>query len=321
MLILSNDNIQRVIQISEVTDSLEYAYELYDMSKYVMKQRVQLPKDQNTLLLMPCMTYGMMGVKIASVFPDNVDVPVTQGLQILMDGKNGKPKAMINGTTLTNIRTGSLGALAIRHLSSSKVKTIGLVGTGVQGIHQLIAACEERDFNKIFLFNRNKKKTARFICKLKKQINPEINIFAVDDLEEVVQQSDIIITATTSKDPVLPNDPSLYKYKLVIGIGSFQPTMREFPESLFKCTSRLFIDTIDAKNETGDVIDPLKYNWLQDSQVIPFSDVIVKKHSIEKNSEDPILFKSTGMALFDVVVANKVYQRAKELQIGQTVTL
>lgn len=321
MLFLSETDIQKVIDISEVADALERAYLLYDQKQYIMDQRLQLSDNQNTLLLMPCIADKTMGTKIVSVFPDNEAYPVTQGLMLLLDGETGQIKAILNGTTLTNMRTGAIGGLAIRHLTSPRIRTIGLVGLGIQGLYQLMAACKERRFKRIILLNRFHKKTAAFIEKLKKHIDPEIDIVTEDSQEKLVIESDVTITATTSKDPVLPNDGSLYKGKLVIGIGSFQPAMREFPEALFREASCLFIDTLDALQETGDLIDPIKNQWIGPHQIRPFSHVLSKKATINKQDEKSVLFKSAGMALFDVVAANEIYQRAKKLNIGQKIFL
>ncbi|MBM7714138.1 ornithine cyclodeaminase family protein [Siminovitchia sp. FSL H7-0308] len=322
MLLLGEKDIQKAIHITQITDSLEHAYKLYHQKQFVMGQRMQLSTGENTFLLMPCIAAESIGTKIVSVFPDNIETPVTQGLMILLCGKSGQVKAILNGTTLTNMRTGSLGGLAVRHLAKRDAKIIGLVGLGAQGLHQLTAACKERDFNKIVLWNRSRPKTEAFIEKLKLKIAPDIDITAEDSLEKLVKQSDIVITATTSKQPVLPNNQHIYSGKLIIGIGSFRVDMREFPEALFKGASRMYIDTLDAKNETGDVIDPLKNAWMAPRQIIPFSNVIVNKvGAINRTDERPVLFKSTGMALFDLVAALKIYESAVQRNIGQKVYL
>ncbi|HWI48237.1 MAG TPA: ornithine cyclodeaminase family protein, partial [Rummeliibacillus sp.] len=137
----------------------------------------------------------------------------------------------------------------------------------------------------------------------------------------LVEQADIIITATTSNSPVLPTIQNAFNGKLIIGIGSYQPQMREFSESIYTNLEFLYVDTLDAIHESGDVIDPIQHNWLEESQVISFSKVITQKIKPTFSEHRPTVFKSTGMALFDLVVANVIYKKALNLQIGQYVNL
>lgn len=321
MLLLSEKNMQQAAQMADIIEAVKAAYKLYDKEQFQMDARTHMSHNGNTLLLMPCYADQLFGTKIVSVFPNNRSSPVTQGMMMLTDGDNGKTRALLNGTYLTGLRTGALGGLAARYLAPADAHSIGLIGTGVQGFYQLLAICLERTIQDIYLFNRTLEKAAAFSEKIKSQISPHINIHIKNRPHEIISRSDIIVTATTSHIPVLPNEPDLYNGKLVIGIGSFQPHMRELPEELFKQTDHLFIDTLDAIQESGDVIDPLKNRWLTESQVIPFSSVAAGKVTPQLSMEKPMAFKSTGMALFDVIAASVIYEKAVQQGIGLEVEL
>lgn len=321
MLLLSEKHMQRAAEMADIIEAVETAYKLYDKEQFQMDARTHIASEDNTLLLMPCYAHQLFGTKIVSVFPKNQSQPVVQGTMMLIDGMNGQTKALLNGTYLTGLRTGALGGLAVRYLAPATASSVGLIGTGVQGFYQLLAICLERNIQDIYLFNRTPEKAATFSETIQSHLSPYINIHVENELNKVISRSDILVTATTSSTPVLPNKPGVYDGKLIVAVGSFQPHMRELPEQLFKQADFLFIDTLDAIQESGDVIDPLKTGWFTQSQIIPFSSVVTGKANLQLNTEKPLIFKSTGMALFDVVAASAIYEKAVQQEIGLKVEL
>ena len=105
-----------------------------------------------------------------------------------------------------------------------------------------------------------------------------------------------------------------------MAIGSYKPEMREYPQAIFKQLDYMFIDTDHAFHETGDLITPINEGWISKEQVISLGEILTGKIRIPKNT-NPTLFKSVGMALFDVVTANMIYQIAKEKSFGMDVVL
>lgn len=321
MLLLNEQDIIQTMTMNDVIQAIEEAYVLYDRNLFHMPLRTQIQDKDNTLLLMPCIATDSTGLKIVNVCPNNQDLPVTQGTMILHDRQNGAIKGLLNGTVLTGIRTGAIGGTAIKYLAHEESHSIGLIGTGYQGLYQLLAACAVRDIRHIYLWNRTQEKIPTFIEALKKQIANDIEIHIANEPINLVKHSDIIITSTTSSEPVLPNIENIYNGKLIIGIGSYQPQMREFSDSIYNALDYLYVDTLDAKNESGDVITPLMHSWLTEKQVIPFSKVITNEVKPVISNHQPTVFKSTGMALFDLVVANRIVETALRLHIGQNIEL
>ncbi|TCP28699.1 ornithine cyclodeaminase [Scopulibacillus darangshiensis] len=321
MLVLNEKAIDEAATMKDIINAIEDAYRIYEKGAFNMPKRSHISEGDNTLLLMPCLNQNGFGTKIVSVFPNNKKHPVIQGLMLLNDGETGKPKALLNGRQLTAVRTGAVGGAAVRYLSPESATSAGLIGTGVQGMYQLIATCSERTIKDIYLSNRSQEKIPAFAKKLRSHISADTTIHITGSAEEAVRHSDIIITATTSKTPVLPDDPDIYNGKLAIGIGSFQPNMREFPQSLLTEAENMFIDSNDATHETGDLIDPLTNGWLRDSQILPFSKLVSSEVEVDLSHAVPRVFKSTGMALFDLVVAETIYKKARTEQIGQFIEL
>lgn len=321
MLILNEGDILQAVSMNELIDAIEQSYILYENKQYQMPLRSQIFDEENTLLLMPAIANRSMGTKIVSVFPKNRDTPVTQGLVILNDRENGETKAILNGTLLTGLKTGATGGAAIKHLASPAAQSVGLIGTGFQGLYQLIAACAVRDIRHIHLYNRTASKLPAFIDVLKNHLTKNVEIHVKDNTTDLVRDSDIVITSTTSKTPVLPDVKSIFNGKLIVGIGSYQPQMREFSEQLYKGLENVYIDTDDATLESGDICDPLNHKWLNESQVVPFSKVVTGKVKPILADNRPSVFKSVGMALFDLVVAEVIYEKASQQNIGLHVDL
>src|SRR5699024_4679293 len=103
--------------------------------------------------------------------------------------------------------------------------------------------------------------------KLKNWIDSDIQLHIMESSGEAIKAADIIITTTTSFTPVLPEDAALLKNKLTIGIGSFQPGMREFPKVLYNLADHILVDSDDAFEESGDMKIPLDNGWIQESDV------------------------------------------------------
>lgn len=319
MLYLDEHAINKAVSMKEIIDGIDQAYMIYEDETFHMPTRFQVSESGNTLLLMPCFTEDYITTKLVTVYPNNkwIHQPTIEGLVVLNCNQTGKVKALMDGAYLTGLRTGAVGGSAVRHLAKQDASTLTIIGTGVQGFYQAIAACEERPINKIIVYNRTQgEKVASFIDRLKAAIAPGITICAAKSAEKAVSQAEIVITATTSSEPVLPDKKALLKGKLVIGVGSFQPDMREFPKALYNLASTIIVDTHDAIEESGDIAVPLKKGWIQEKDVQTLSTLIRKQTELPHHEDEAIIFKTTGMALFDAVVAAVIYQAAIQKSEG-----
>src|SRR5699024_12589519 len=123
-----------------------------------------------------------------------------------------------DGTYLRRVRRGAIVVNAVSQVAKQKVKALVVIGAGIQGFYQTLDACEEKNFDQIHVYNRTKgKKVSQFIKNLKEALHSDIQISEKQTPEKTIQDADVVIAATNSNDPVLPNDPSLLKNKLFIG--------------------------------------------------------------------------------------------------------
>ena len=318
MLILNESDIIKSVDFNDLLLSVEDAFLLQESGEFHMPERTHVDHDGNVLLLMPCFADDLFSTKLVSVFPGNKDLdkPAIYGSVIFNDGNTGEPLALMNGSKLTALRTGAVGALGLAYTSPTDIKTLGLVGAGVQGFHQVLLCCAVREINKVFIYDPFSKDLNQFIGDLKKYL-PEVEFLVSNNPKDLVRNSESIITATTSLEPVLTDDSDLYKNKSIIGIGSYKPQIQELPDSLFLNLENVFVDTHHAKKESGDLSIRLDSGMINEDQIYTLGKLINKQLKINENQTT--LFKSVGMALFDLMVAKKIYQNARENGIGTEV--
>jgi ornithine cyclodeaminase/alanine dehydrogenase-like protein (mu-crystallin family) len=320
MLCLSTNDILKAVSCQEVVMAVEKAMIMYEKKEFYMPQRIHLDYNGNTLLLMPCFTPESMATKLLSVFPGNRDKKkmVMNGIVVLNNAETGEPIALFNGAKLTAVRTGAIGSVGVRYITDPGITTVGIIGLGIQGFHQAIFACAVRKIQKIIIYDINPESQHGFMEQFHFYY-PRIEICPVERIEDMLSQTDLIIAATPSETPVIPDDEEMIKGKKFVGIGSFKPQMREFPESLFRNIQSLFIDTDHALTETGDLIDPLNNGWISQEQIIPAGKLVLGEATVDQNKT--YLFKSVGMALFDLVVSDYIFQKAREEGIGTEVEI
>jgi ornithine cyclodeaminase len=318
MLILNKSDINQLVNPSELMDVLTEALIQQEDGKITMPQRMHADFDGNMLLLMPCYSGDFFATKMVSVYPENPskELPAIYGTVVLNDGNTGKPLAMIEGSSLTAQRTGAIGGIGIRHTTPENISTVGLIGAGVQGYHQLIYACSTRPVKSVRIFDHNTDTSKTIVAKLNRDF-PNIEFSVAHSVEALLKHSQLIITATASSMPVLPDKPELLLGKHFIAVGSYTPEMQELPDKLFCLTDQLIVDTEHAAHESGDVINPVKAKQISIEQVIPISKLITGQVNLSANSTT--IFKSVGMALFDLAAAKYFYRKALKNKVGKEV--
>lgn len=320
MIYLGDQDIRKVVNHEEVMSAVERAFALCETANYDMPPRMYVHNQDNTLLYMPCFTDHIFGTKLLTLFPHNAEKnrPVIEGLMLLNDGETGLPLALLNGATLTALRTGGVGGVGIRHTTPHGARIVGLIGAGRQGLEQLIFASKVRPLEKIIVFDISTERLPAFVETVRASI-PGVTVTIAETSLDLLKEAEIIITATNTTEPVIPDNAALVKGKHFIGIGSYKPDMREFPEAVFRQLDKLFIDTEHGLHESGDLITPLQQGWIEPSQIVTLGHLLSSQTEKEIPEGETTLFKSVGMALFDLVVAELIYRRALEQGIGQEI--
>ena len=322
MIYLTEKDILEVISFDDLLDAIEASMYIYENKEYNMPQRLHIDNEDGTLLLMPCFIKDYYGTKLVSLYPHNTErnIPVLTGIMVLNDAQTGLPLALLNGPALTALRTAAVGSVSIRHLTPEDTESLGIVGAGVQGFYQAWVACSARKLKDIYIFDLYPKKTTELIDKLSKVI-PDVKLHAARSTEDLLEKSQVVITATTSFEPVLPDKEELLAGKHFIGIGSYKPTVREFPKALYNLVKKIFIDTDSALEESGDLIIPLQNNWIKQEQVMTMGRFLIENTHKDEVKTETTFFKSVGMALFDVCASKLIYESAIQRNLGQKINM
>lgn len=315
MILLGKDEIEKLADPDQMMDEIEHAYEIIRSGEYYVPNRPSVEHDNKTLMYMPCYTKDAIGTKILTIFPDNVKLglPSIDGVVLLNDPVTGAPQAILDGQAVTAWRTGAVGGVGIRHLSRRDCRTVGIVGAGVQGFYQALYACAARQIQTVYLYSHSGRDLTEYMERLEKAIaDPAVKVVQCSTAEELAAKSDIICTTTPSATPVLPNDRELLRGKCIIAIGSYTPDMREIPDAVLDLVDRVYVELPYACEESGDLSQPLAEGRLTRDQVVLMSDFLASKETVEWAAKETTYFKSVGMGLFDICIAQILLQQAKE---------
>ncbi len=317
MLYISKKHMEEVIDLNELMDCIEKAFSIVESGNYHMPDRMHVDRPEGTILYMPCFSEKVSGTKIVSTFPANIKsgIPSIQGTMVLNKSETGETLAIMDGAIITAYRTGAVGGVGVRHTTRENCKKLGLIGTGVQGFFQVLFACAARPIEDVYIFDKSKERASGFKERLEEKLD-NVKVHIVDNAVELVKSSEIIITATPSKEPVLPNDETLLKGKHIIAIGSYKYEMRELPPALYRILDDVYIDTELAAEESGDLIVPVEEGWMKKEDYKVFGKVFKALKELSKTEIKTTLYKSVGMALFDLLVAEAIYDLAVSKKLG-----
>ncbi|MCF6246768.1 MAG: ornithine cyclodeaminase family protein [Desulfobacula sp.] len=292
---------QRIIQ-----QAVENAYRSMLTKDYNMPDRMHVADRENMLLLMPCFSKQFFVTKLVSVFPGAYQYgkPSVNGVVVLNDNMSGQPLAIMDGAALTAQRTGAVGGVAVKMLTKQNIETAGIIGVGVQGFEQARYLLFNRRIKTLYIYTRKADAARDMGDRLVKEFKG-FEYIICDQPEQLVEQSEVVIAATTSANPVFEVPAKQIYGKTFISIGSFRPDMQEFPNLVIKSCDAVFVDTLFACKESGDIANPLKQGIVNQKMIRVFADLLDNGYQVEKQT---IFFKSVGMALFDLAVAIAIYQ-------------
>ena len=311
----------RVLTAAALESTLDYPSLVDRLREYFRDDEVVAPLRQQytvdnqgtgdgTLLLMPAWRHGgYIGVKIASVFPDNPadGLPSVMASYLLMSGRTGEPLALIDGRELTARRTACASALASRHLSRPDCERLLMVGTGALAPHLIRAHASQRPICNVVIWGRDERKAAKLAARLNRR---DFRVAATNDLETAARGAHIICCATMAHKPLI-RGAWLQPGQHVDLVGGFTPDMREADDDAIR-RAQVYVDTkAGALAEGGDIIQPIRNGVLSESGIVGDLIALARGTCPGRGRYDSItLFKSVGSALEDLAGAKLAYERA-----------
>lgn len=323
VLLLNKQDMEEVISMREAIDADKAALAVYSKGEAIIPLRtnIDITPAEGQSLYMPGYAGKDLGsgIKIVSVYPKNVEkgktsVPATM---ILLDETSGEVKCMMDGTYLTQLRTGALAGLATELLARKDAEKFLLIGTGGQALTQVEAVLTVRDIKEFYVVDLNTERAEAFAKQIKER-HPQLKITVLSNPESVESEVDIITTVTTATKPVF-NGSKLKKGVHINSVGSYTPSMQETPATVLEQADKIFLDTIDGViNESGDVIIPLKEGKVTMEKLSHELGQLINGEALGRENDSEITwFKTTGSAVLDIVVAEQIYKCAVAKQKGQ----
>ncbi len=254
-------------------------------------------------------------------FPDNpgrYGLPTIQGVLVLADAELGTPLAVMDSMEITTLRTGAATAVAARYLAHPDARTATVVGCGTQGRVQLRALRAVRAVERVYACDLDAEAAARFARDMAADLGLEAQPIA--DVSYAARRSDVIITCTTSRAPLLGPD-DVRPGTFVAAVGADNPEKHEIAPALM-AASRIVVDVLEQAATMGDLHHALAAGVVTRSDVrAELGEVVAGRKPGRASPTETIVFDSTGMALQDVAAAAAVYERALETGRGLAVSL
>ena len=326
MLILTADEVRKALPMREAIEAMKMAYaSLSDGTAQVpLRTRLPIPGSEALSLFMPAYVSSQDGdalaIKIVSLFPTNPPrgLAYIQAAVLAFNPETGQAIALLEGSSLTAIRTGAASGAAIDLLAMPESRVVAIFGAGTQGRTQLEAACAARQIKAAFIYDADPTKAALFADELEdKRIVNDIRVAA--NSQEAVQNADIICTATTSLKPVF-DDQYVKPGAHISAVGSYTPEMQEVPAETLQ-RAKIYVDSRSASlEEAGDLIQPMQKGLFDETHICgELGELILGRAPGRQSSEEITYFKSVGVAVQDAMAAQVALSNARKMGIGKEV--
>ena len=308
-----------------VTTKLAFGQLSAGRASVPLRARIDVDGRDGMSLFMPALLpdTGELAIKVVSVFPKNTqrELPTIHALVVALDPETGRPIALIEGGTLTAIRTGAGSGAATDLLARPNAKRVAILGAGVQARTQLEAVCTVRDIESVCIFSLEPKMSQLFLAEVAAADWAPTSIDVALTASGAIEGADVICAATTSSTPVFKGS-ALKPGVHINAIGSFLPTMQEIDSDTVE-RSLLFVDSREAAlAETGDLIIPIQESRISEDHVQAELGEIVNGVHPGRTDEDQItLYKSVGNAVQDAAAAGLALRNAEKFSIGKVIEL
>jgi ornithine cyclodeaminase len=329
MLILTADDVRKALPMRDAIEAMKNAYASLSDGRAVvpLRTRLPVPPHEGLIIFMPAYvqaeTDEALAVKIVSLFPGNPGrgLAFIQAAALLLEADTGRALALLEGSSLTAIRTGAGSGAAIDLLARPESQTMMVFGAGAQARTQVEAACTVRHIERVWVYDPNKEAAKKFAKEMagRGPIPFDIQVANDNNIGLALGFSDIICTATTSSTPVF-QDSHLRKGTHISAIGSYTPDMQEIPAKTIQ-RARVVVDSRSATlAETGDLVKPIQAGLITESHIYAeLGEIVLGRKAGRQSDKEITVFKSVGLAVQDATAAQLALKNAREMGLGQEV--
>jgi ornithine cyclodeaminase len=325
LTLLSGDDVRRLVPMPDAIEAMASAFGQLSSGRAQIPLRTSVDAERGVSLFMPgyLRDTRVLGGKIVSVFGDNpaVGLPVVTAAVLLLDSATGLPRALLDGTALTALRTGAASGLATRLLARPDASVLAVFGAGVQARTQIEAVRAVRPIREIRIVSRTRASAERLARELRGGASDVPTVRVLEDRAEALKGAHVLVAATSSATAVFPGDrvePGAH----VNGIGSYTPEMQEVDEAVVT-RALVVVDTREgALAEAGDLIIPLRKGLVREADVnTELGEVLLGRRPGRTREDQLTFFKSVGNAAQDLAVGARALAEAERTGAGKQVEL
>jgi alanine dehydrogenase len=306
VLFLNEDEVHRLLTMDVALEAVEQGLRKMALDEAHIIPRHRAVTDHAMLHVMAATakSLGVMGSKVYSTSRKGQ----AQFLVTLFDGKTGALLALIQADYLGQVRTGAASGVATKYMARPDAAEVGLFGSGKQAKTQVEAICKVRKVRRVSVYSPNEERRKAFAAEMGPRC--AVEVVPVSRPEQAAEDKDLIITATTSREPVLLGQ-WIPQGAHINAIGSNFLGKAELDVGAIRKCADVVVDSKDqARLEAGDFQQAIEDGALHWQDIRELGQVIVGRYPVRKHVHDVTLFKSLGIAIEDVVVASRLYSRA-----------
>ena len=281
--------------------------------------RIDIPAHNGEVDVKTAVIQGLdsFAVKIASGFFDNRarGLPTGSGLMVLISAETGFPLALLlDDGYLTDIRTGLAGAIAAKYLAPERVRTVGVIGSGMQSRYQIEAVRLVREFERLVIYARNSSEGQNFAAEMERKLNVQAEV--AKDPEQVVREADLVVTTTPAHQPLIQAD-WLHAGLHITCMGSDSEDKQEIDAEVFGKVDRIACDLKEQCFRLGELHHALAEGYLQEnSDILELGELILGNRPGRHSQEQITICDLTGVEVQDTAIARWAYQRALDRKLG-----
>jgi alanine dehydrogenase len=314
VLLLSEEDVRQLVTMEMAMEVVEHALRKLALDEAQNVPRSRCQTDHVMLHVLPAAIKSMSAIGLKSY------TTTRRGAHFhvsLYDGKTGVLLALIQADYLGQMRTGAASGIATQYMARHEASEVGLFGTGKQARTQLLAVCKARKIRHVSVYSPNDEHRRRFAQEMSAVVGCEIE--PVPRPEMAAEDKDIVITATTSREPVLSGNWLAEGTHLNVIGSNFLAKAELDAVAVRRCDSIVVDSKEQARLEAGDFVQALEEGAISWSDIHELGQVIVGRYTGRAKPQDVTLFKSLGIGIEDVALAARVYARAQEVGLGRVI--
>jgi len=303
----------------QLLDAVEAAYRDVSSGRDRSPIRSRIPMGGGDLVLMPGVREGGAGasVKLVTVMPGNParGLPTIHAVVAWIDAATGEPRAILDGATLTAMRTGAASGVGTRLLARHDARVLTLFGVGAQAAWQVRAVMAARQIDEVRVYSRTAERREAFAATMAQELGSGMTVLAAPSAREALRGADVVCCATTSSEPIFLAgwvEPGTH----VNAVGSFRLDMIELPPELFGRATLVAVDSREAAlEEAGELVAAIRAGVLAPDGFTEIGE-IGRDWAASRDPAAITIFKSVGLAIQDVAAAELVMANLRPSEEG-----